>query len=155
MKPLFLVSLLVLLSFSTVLPAASSDGYSLKDLEKGLKSDSSEQANANLARDVLKNGVTFQYTAKRERSLRKWGANDELIAAIWQSIVDKREEFILYRDFMNTHNSGDKQVRKRALENGKTYLSRFEASERFRENVARVQREIRILSCEFDPELGC
>ncbi len=155
MKILFLVSVMLCLLFPAAALGVPSDRFSLKDFKSALKADSSDAKNAELAREVLKEGVSFEYTARREKDLREWGANDELIAAIWQSIVDESDEGRLFKEFMKNYDSDNKEVRKASYQKGKLYLTRFESNERFGENVNRVKKEIRFLACEFDPELGC
>ena len=133
----------------------NSDRFSLKEFKKALKKDSSKRANLELAKEVVKRGVSFEYTLKRENSLREWGANETLIDAIYKSISDEGEESRLYKRFMKSHKAVAKEKRKTALQTGRLYLSRFGSNERFSENIDRVKKEIRFLECEFDPSLGC
>jgi hypothetical protein len=78
--------LLFLLAFTAGLVfsagSVSLERFSFKSLKQSLKKDSSDAANAALAKKVLENGVSFEYTLKRENNLRKAGAKDVLISAI-------------------------------------------------------------------------
>ncbi|MDH3494637.1 MAG: hypothetical protein OEM82_13865 [Acidobacteriota bacterium] len=158
-NPFFLASLILisLCLFAETLHAQNENAgpFSLKDFKKQLRSDSSDRGNAELKQQVLIRGVTFEYTYKRERDLRKWGANDELLGAIYQSIVDENDEARLYSNFFDNHKSGNREERKSALETGRLYLSRFESNERFTERAEKLKKDLRFLECEFDPSLGC
>lgn len=147
----FAVSVLVSSVFATV----AGDRFSLKDFKKALKRDSSAANNSQLAKEVVRKGVTFEYTRKREKDLRNWGANDELIDAIYQSIVDESDEERWYRDFMKKYKSPERDTRKAAMMRGRQYLGRFEMNSRFAGNVSKIKEEIKYLECEFNPDLGC
>ena len=128
---------------------------SLKYFKKTLKKDSSEAKNRWLTSQVLKRGVTFEYTLRRENDLRKWGADEELISAIFRSIVDEQDDARMYRRFMRNFASTSRDKRKSAHDNGKTYLARFENIPRFGKHVEKVRHEMKFLECEFDPSREC
>ena len=153
---LFIILLFAFAVNFAAAPGISWNGrFSFKDFKKELKKDSSEGRNAELAAEVLSRGVSFRYTLDRENKLRRLGAKDTLINAIFQSVADERAEQKLFKVFMDSYDSADRDTRKAALEKGKLYLSRFEKYERFGLRVNLLKKELRFLECEFDPSLGC
>ena len=128
---------------------------SYKYLKKQLKKDSSPANIEKLVDEVLGKGVKFVYNQKRDAELRKLGATDVLIRAIYSSIVDETDEERLYKDFTKTYDNDDKKIRRKAYDTGLVYIRRFEKKSRFSKNFARVKRDMDDLICEFDPNSGC
>lgn len=154
MRAKLLSSFVVLVLLS--LTAFAVDGkVSYKYLRKQLKKDSSEATNKRLTDEVLSKGVKFVYNQKRDAELRKLGASDMLIRAIYSSVIDENEEENLYDKFKDDYDDKKKEVRKKAYDVGVIYLRRFEGKERFANNYARVKRDMEDLICEFDPDSGC
>jgi len=157
MKSILFITLMFTLAVNfAAAPSISWNGrFSLKDFKRELKKDSSEGRNAELAAEVLSRGVSFRYTRDRENKLRRLGAKDTLINAIFQSVAEESGEQRLFKKFMDSYDSEDRDTRKAALDEGKLYLSRFEKKERFSIRANLLKKELRFLECEFDPSLGC
>ena len=156
LKKTAIIFFVILLSIGMASANPFGEGrLSLKDLKKELKKDSSDKHNAELAEAVRSRGVSFQYTQKRQNELRKWGANDVLVAAVYQSINDERQEELIFNRFKENFRSKDRDTRRAALEDGRMYLTKFKNYERFQGNVSRVEKDLRFLECEFDPSMQC
>lgn len=156
MRAILSFALVAMIMPFAVAPVYAFDGaISLKSLKSMLKQDSSEAGNAKTAAEIIKWGVSFEYTMKREQELRKSGANDEVLTAINRSYADNSAEERIFGSFKENYASRDRTIRKSAYESGKSYLVKFETIPRFRENIDFVRAQMKYLECEFDASKGC
>ncbi len=123
------IGLFVFLVGQRQVKGQSEEQLTLKQIIKTLKSKSKSKSinkiNEQLIKDVRNRTVSFELTAKSEKSLKNVGASDKLVKVIRENTLKSlNEATVLYKKFTDNYN-GTLEQKKLALAVAKEFMNKY------------------------------
>ncbi len=116
---------------------------------------SADENNRQPIEEISERKVNFSLDEQGEKSLKKAGASDLLITAIYLNSTNKIEEQkVLYQSFVDNY-SGSLQQRKIALEAAKEFVRKYSDDKESEKIIEYFKTYIGVVSTPIDPEICC
>lgn len=153
------IVLFIILAGRLPVKGQQDEPLTLKQIIKILKSKSNNKSiyaiNKQIIEDVRKYKVSFELTAKDEKSLKNAQASGALIKAISENTPKAIEEAkLLYQKFTDNY-KGTLEQKKLAIDAGKEFVKRYRNNENYKDIIEYFIRSLSVFEESISRKQGC